>query len=59
MYKSWIVKILAKRGAAYVQLGEYQQAFNDLSNAVALDDTGDVKLKHDMERIAEKVQSGI
>ena len=59
MYKSWVVKILAKRGAAYVQLGEYQQAFNDLSNAVALDDTGDVKLKHDMERIAEKVQSGV
>ena len=24
-----------------------------------MDDTGDVKLKHDMERIAEKVQSGI
>ena len=55
MFKSWVVKILAKRGAAYVQLGEYKQAFDDLSNAVAMDDTGDAKLKHDMESVAKKI----
>ena len=54
-YNSWIVKILAKRGAAYVQLQQYQNAFNDYKICVSLDATNDMKLKQDLENVALKL----
>ena len=54
-YNSWIIKILAKRGAAYVQLQQYQNAFNDYKICVSLDATNDMKLKQDLENVALKL----
>jgi len=55
VYNLWIVKILAKRGAAYVQLNEYSKAFQDFKRCVALDETNDVRLKDDLKKVALKL----
>ena len=35
--KSWLMKVLAKRGAAYAQLGDLENAISDYSQLLALD----------------------
>jgi tetratricopeptide (TPR) repeat protein len=48
--KTWILKTLARRGAAFVQLGELKSAARDYGSAVAIDPSNEA-LKSDLNKL--------